>query len=324
MSTPTIQPERILRELGELWTTLGKDGEHEQGVLRACAMTLVVLADASEDPADVGETLAALMKEHPSRAIVVRVDKSATLGARVLAQCWMPFGSRRQICCEQVEISVSGGDLPHMPAIVLPLAVADLPLIVWCRLPAAASEPFAKLATKTIIDTGVRPELRRLAATASVGRLIGDLTWTRLTRWRELIAQIFENPAYAGEIPTIEAIRIVHTGAMRPVSAWYMAAWLLECFATARVFPRVSFESTAEPLGGNLCRVELSGPDLHISIGRTEGSMAEIRINSLVSRTVFARHSDYSALREELAVTGRDLPFERALARAARMAAEQA
>ena len=35
-------------------------------------MTLIVVADAREDAADVGETLASLMKDHPSRAIVVR------------------------------------------------------------------------------------------------------------------------------------------------------------------------------------------------------------------------------------------------------------
>ncbi|MCI0366595.1 MAG: glucose-6-phosphate dehydrogenase assembly protein OpcA, partial [Phycisphaerales bacterium] len=229
MSTATIQPERILRDLGELWTTLGKEGEHEQGVLRACAMTLLVLADASEDPAEIGETLAALMKEHPSRAIVIRVDDKSVLGAQVLAQCWMPFGSRRQICCEQIEISASASDLSDLPAIVLPLAVADLPVIVWCRLRTAASEPFARLATKTIIDTAVRPDLEALVAAFNQRRLMADLTWTRLTRWRELIAQIFENPAYAGSIPFVQKIRIVHTGTARPVSAWYMAAWLLDC-----------------------------------------------------------------------------------------------
>lgn len=324
MSAATIQPEHILRELGELWTSLGREGEHEQGVLRACAMTLVVLADASEDPAGVGETLAALMKEHPSRAIVVRVDAATALDARVLAQCWMPFGSRRQICCEQIEISASAGDLPDLPSIVLPLAVADLPVILWCRLDLAAAEPFARLATKTMIDSASRPSLEPLAAAVAKGRLVADLTWTRLTRWRELIAQIFENPAYSVSIPSIERILVVHTGASRPVSAWYMAAWLLECFATAGAAPKLSFESTAEPVGGNLCRVELWGPDLHISIGRMDGSAAEVRVNALVSRTVFARHSDYSALREELAITGRDRPFERALERAVRMARERA
>jgi hypothetical protein len=99
MST-TLQPDRILRELSELWVSFGKqDGGESTGVLRACAMTLLVVAGAEEDAADVGETLASLMRDHPSRAIVVRVfdAEKAGLEARVFAQCWMPLGHRRQI-----------------------------------------------------------------------------------------------------------------------------------------------------------------------------------------------------------------------------------
>ena len=70
----TVAPDRILKELAELWAGMGKQGEAEggQGVLRACTMTLVVLAEAGENAADLDETLAALMAEHPARAIVIR------------------------------------------------------------------------------------------------------------------------------------------------------------------------------------------------------------------------------------------------------------
>ena len=110
----TINPDRVLHELSDLWVSLGKhDGDESTGVLRACAMTLVVLAEAAEDANAIGETLAALMREHPSRAIVIRIADSTepALEAKVLAQCWMPFGQRRQICCEQIEISASNPSL---------------------------------------------------------------------------------------------------------------------------------------------------------------------------------------------------------------------
>src|SRR6185295_9901294 len=110
----TIQPDRLLRELSELWVSFGKqEGDASTGVLRACAMTLVVVDDAKQDAADVGETLATLMHDHPSRAIVVRVidSESPELEARVFAQCWMPQGHRRQIYCEQIEITSSNVSL---------------------------------------------------------------------------------------------------------------------------------------------------------------------------------------------------------------------
>ena len=95
----TIAPDRILHDMADLWVSLGKQGEGDAGVLRACSMTLVVAAEESDDAQAIGETLAALMPEHPSRAIVLRfrADAQRGLAARVFAQCWMPFGHRQQI-----------------------------------------------------------------------------------------------------------------------------------------------------------------------------------------------------------------------------------
>src|SRR5690348_3875845 len=115
---------------------MSKEG-HEAaggGVLRACSMTLLVLAEAADDVQRLGETLAALMPEHPARTILIRLQPGPgrTLSDRVYAQCWMPFGQRRQICCERIEITASDEALGDLPAVVLPLAVADLPVILWC------------------------------------------------------------------------------------------------------------------------------------------------------------------------------------------------
>src|SRR5260370_28582547 len=90
----TIQPERILHELSELWVSLGKQNGHDStGVLRACAITLVVVADAQEDAASVLETLALLMREHRSRAVVGRVRDALQpeLACIVYAPSWLAF-----------------------------------------------------------------------------------------------------------------------------------------------------------------------------------------------------------------------------------------
>ena len=113
-----IRPERILKELDELWVNLGQQSEGS-GVLRACAMTLIVITP--DEGADaLGETLAKLMREHPSRLVVLRVKpgSEASLTERVLAQCWMPFGSRQQICCEQIEITTTDAGIKDVPAVV--------------------------------------------------------------------------------------------------------------------------------------------------------------------------------------------------------------
>src|SRR5437899_2086634 len=138
MST-TVAPEKILKELAALWVSQGREGEGSQsaGVLRACSLTLVVLTETSDDAAALGETIAALMPEHPARALVIRLSGAGrrALTQRVYQQCWKPFGQRRQICCEQVEITASDAALADLPPLLLALAVPDLPLIVWCRSP---------------------------------------------------------------------------------------------------------------------------------------------------------------------------------------------
>ena len=189
---PTIEPEKILKELAALWADSGKQGQAESGsgVLRACSMTLLVLAEASEDTQDLGETIAALMPEHPARAVLVRLsgggDRSLT--ERVYSQCWMPFGQRRQICCEQIEITVSDAAMEDLRSVVLPLVVADLPLIVWCRSTRLVAMPeFGAIAAhgaKVIFDSADVPEpagfLQRAETAIGRGVMLADLAWTCL------------------------------------------------------------------------------------------------------------------------------------------------
>src|SRR5580692_5499628 len=102
--TTAIQPEKILRELSDLWDQLDQDQADSGGVLRACAMTLVVTAADENDAEEVRRSLGVLMHEHPSRAVVIAARLGSELNARVFSECWKPFGSNQQICSEGVEI----------------------------------------------------------------------------------------------------------------------------------------------------------------------------------------------------------------------------
>src|SRR5205085_3415077 len=129
-----------------------------------------------------------------------------------------------------IEISTSNTSLSDVPAVVLPLVVADLPVILWFRPPRLLASPalrdLARIATKTVIDSEIfgdaRAALARLSSAAAGGTLLGDLAWTRLTRWREMIDQIFENPVYFSHLPAITSVTIYHSEALPPVVVWYM------------------------------------------------------------------------------------------------------
>jgi glucose-6-phosphate dehydrogenase assembly protein OpcA len=329
----TIAPDRILHEMADLWVSLGKQGEGEAGVLRACSMTLVVAAEESDDAQAIGETLAALMPEHPSRAIVLRfrTGDARALSSRVFAQCWMPFGHRRQICCEQIEIVASDASLPDLPAVLMALKVPDLPVILWCRSARLFGLPgFAQLSAitqKVVLDSGTFSDqaraLKEMNDQAAAGCSLADLSWTRLTRWRELIAQIFENRAQLANLPSVSEILISHHGVATPVTAFYLAAWLMDGLGMVGAHPQVEFHSDGGEPVWRFSRVELrarNSADAIASIALAEGHAAEVRTGGLVSKALLPALTDYALMREELSIPGRDPAFDSALTAAAKLA----
>ena len=79
----------------------------------------------------------------------------------------MPFGQRQQICCEQIEITASDAALGDLPSVMLPLVVADLPVILWCRSARLIGMPefaqIARMATKVVLDSAAMRGRRREA-----------------------------------------------------------------------------------------------------------------------------------------------------------------
>ncbi len=308
----TISPDRILKELAELWVHEGAGSG--SSVLRACSMTLIVFAE--EDAATIGETVAALMPEHPARTVHIQLSgkQGRALSERVYQQCWMPFGQRRQICCEQVEITASDEALGDLPSVVLPLAVADLPVIVWCRslrlLGMPEFDAIAAMATKVIVDSAAVPDaLGRLVEASRRGVVLGDLAWTRLTRWREMLSQVFENRERLGQLSRVERMKVEY-GAGYETSARYLAAWIGTATGHAGM--------TAGMASGTLAlRVVLEGEGLRVELSCNDGTLV-VTVNELSHSVRLAHPNDYLLMREELSIVRRDAVFERTLEAAAR------
>ncbi len=306
----TIAPEKILRELDEMWASLAQTSDG-MGALRACSMTLVTLAEASEDFAALGETLAALMPEHPARNVVVKLLGAGgrKLSERVYSQCWRPFGQKRQVCCEQVEITAPDAAVADLPSVILPLAVADLPLVVWCRSARVAALPefggMGAMAQRVILDSA-RAGLDSVVKLAGVARA-GDLAWTRLTPWRSLLSQTFENRRNLEHLPKIDTVTV--EGRAHASAPLYLAAWVLDALAAAGARPRFEMK----PANQDLAAIELSAGKWSTRIERLK--------ERLIATTDGVAHchpvrpdSDYHLMREELGIVGEDAVFERVLA----------
>ena len=314
---PAVKPDRLLHELAELWTTMGKpsteadaDAVESRGILRACSLTLIVITDERDDAMALAETLAHLMREHPCRAIVVRVsDAAETLSARVFAQCWKPFGQSIQICCEQVELTVSLGRIADIPSIVSPLAAPDLPRVVWFRSAsvgqAADAGALLDLGDKLIFDSALKgaPAFADLRSLAASNLIVGDLAWTRITKLRELIAQLLDGH----DLRQHSEVVIGYSGGDAGPEARYLQAWLRNVLQHASVdLRRLDAEGCGQMKS---LRIE---PDLDI---RLQSNCAEYKSGILSQRANFADGSDFTLLSEELKIMQHDPVYERALYR---------
>jgi glucose-6-phosphate dehydrogenase assembly protein OpcA len=322
-----VKPEKILKDLAKLWVDLGKEDSQKgsAGVLRACAMTLIAAVEQEADAAAVGGTLAELVHQHPSRAIVLRVcpDQESALDARVFAQCWMPFGRRQQICCEQIEITASPSRVDDLPKLVLGLMVPDLPVVMWCRSERLARDAnfqhLFPLASKIIVDTthfdeSAQTGLDFIRELQSQNHNVADLAWTRLTRWRESVAHIFDNQHARERLNQIDTVTITHSGpelqATLPSRLAYLAAWFKHTLPSPF---KLNLNATGAPSDRLIQGIELTGAGFSASIN-LEGAAAIARVDQLTRRIPFPKLTDLELLREELGILGPDPVFKSSLA----------
>jgi glucose-6-phosphate dehydrogenase assembly protein OpcA len=307
-----VQPERILKELAGLWAGMSKDQSQgtNSGVLRACAMTLVVAAESDQDATDSSGVLAELMHAHPSRAIVLRPSaEPGAMEARVFAQCWMPFGKRQQICCEQIEITASRDRLDEVPAAILGIMVPDLPVVLWARgrewLSAPEFQLVLPLVQKLIIDSeklgdptdGVLRPFTLMRTLQAESTLVGDLAWTRLTALRQAISHMLEDAALVPRLKSVEDIAVLYGD--HPISGAYLAAWLQSGLPRAKV--------TLEHRKGDSSSIHLRGQGVGLAIEL--GPSLVIRTDGAEYRTVLSVPGECDLMREELSILEADPVF---------------
>ena len=314
MGTATLQPERILKDLHQLWAQMAQDQAESGGVLRACAMTLVVAAEDSSDADKIRQTVGVLMHNHPSRAVIVRPGADgAVLDARIFAECWKPFGKAQQICSEGIEITSLHSGLTEVAKFLVPLRVPDLPVVLWCRGIGAFEpgrfEPLFPLADKMIFDSlqvaDADSALQYLRRLRKSGRRVADLHWTRLTGWREVLAHLFDDGALAPQ--QITAAQVTFGGPSVTTCARYVAAWIRAALPAARV----TIQSEAHAPG--LQSVTLSTSSDSLTVTRGGDQCVEVSGCGRHYRSMLPSISEEALMQEELSILGPDLVYERAL-----------
>jgi glucose-6-phosphate dehydrogenase assembly protein OpcA len=311
-----IDPEKILKELRELWAQLARD-QGEGGVLRACSMTLIVVSEHDDalDAEQARKTIGVLMHEHPSRAIVLTPREDGEFTGRVFAECWMPFGGEQQICAEGIEITADSEQTDEVARLLVPLIAPDLPVVLWCRGPRAfldrSLDPLFPLANKIVFNTrAVRhpsSAIEFLRRMHKDGRQVADLAWTRLTGWREAVAHLMDACPDGWPAGRSGTVRIQHGGARPGTRSLYFARWI------ERALPGMNV--TLSPVAGDPGMHSVvfagQGPEMSIKLGG-KGTL-EVNTGERVYSAMMSPDSEECLMREELSILGRDPVFERVL-----------
>ena len=201
----------------------------------------------------------------------------------------------------------SGAQVGHDDTLVTPLLLPDAPIVVWW--PAGVPEDLGscslgRMAQRRVTDTKGEPDpvgtLLSLARCYRPGDT--DLAWTRLTRWRALLAVALEQVSE----PVVSTVRI-HGDTNSP-SILLLGAWLKRALGC-------DVEAEYDDSVAALQSISLETPSGTISISRPDGHNATIRQPGQPDHVIaLPARSLEDALAEELRRLDADEVYGEALA----------
>lgn len=199
----------------------------QAGGTSGLALTLVVVADQSAAN-EALEAACVAAAAHPCRLLVVLREGSAEV----------PRAQRPTDYRLDAEISVDGHLGPgevvilrmygrlafHAESVTLPLLAPDVPVVTWWHGPPPrkiARDPLGVFADRRLTDCSRSENPLRALAERATDYVPGDtdITWSRITPWRALVANAFDT--IAGPARTARVF-----GSERDPSVVLLAGWL--------------------------------------------------------------------------------------------------
>jgi len=257
-------------------------------------LTLIIVCD--ED--DYAEALQASMqagREHPSRILLVVTGhgRQSSLDAEVRIGEGMPG--------EVVIVRMRGAVAAHSASVIRPLLLPDSPVVIWWpgKSPAnLGTDDLAQLAVRRLTDAAqaARPVTALKARAENYLPGDTDLSWTRLTPWRALLAASLDQ--YPSKIKAV----VVEAEKNNP-SAELLAAWLQEGLKVA--------VTRRDSNGPGITAVRMTTAAGDIAITRPDGLLASYAVPGQPERLVALKRREISELiTEELRRMDADNVFE--------------
>ncbi len=289
-------------DAAEIVQLLSAERRAAGAVASGIVLTLVTVVDEVHADLAIAAATAAAMA-HPCRLLVVTRRQADAQTARLDAE--VEVGGRHGPG-EAVVLRMYGRLCRHAESVVLPLLAPDTPVVTWWYgAPPAkpGQDPLGRLASRRVTDSAAADD----GVTALAGRAADynpgdtDLSWTRCSPWRSILAAVFDTAGEAATGARIEAQK-------RNPSAALLAAWL-----RARLGIETQIVDSSGPGITDVALTMAGGSEVRIT--RPDGRSATLIQTGQPDRAMpLPRRELGDLLAEELQRLDADEPYADALA----------
>ncbi|WP_447947315.1 glucose-6-phosphate dehydrogenase assembly protein OpcA [Microbacterium lacticum] len=192
----------------------------EGGAVALGRVLTLVIVTAHGQQEEAIEAANDASREHPMRVIVLIADPTGEPKLDAQIRVGGDAGAS-----EVIVLRAHGPAAASQEGLITGLLLPDAPVVAWWpdHPPVSPStSEVGRVAQRRITDASTPPfaktRLSQLGATYAPGDT--DLAWTRLTRWREQLAAVLDQPPYE----PVTAVEVV--GAGSSPSTGLLAAWL--------------------------------------------------------------------------------------------------
>jgi glucose-6-phosphate dehydrogenase assembly protein OpcA len=257
--------------------------EQMGGLTTGMVLNLIIMTDESTQY-DAVRAASQAGREHPCRVLGV-IARDPRAESRLDAEIRTGEGAPGQT----VLLRMYGPMGRHADSVVMPLLVPDIPVLTWWPRsgPSAPSgDPLGMLAQRRVTDAAAASEPAEALAALAAGYRPGDtdLSWTRATTWRSVLAATLDQPH--GEITGGSV-----TAEPRNPSADLIATWL-----TQRLRAPFTREVSEGP---GITEVHFAVTDGDITITRPDGRTAILSRPGQQDRRVALHRRDTAELMAE-------------------------
>jgi glucose-6-phosphate dehydrogenase assembly protein OpcA len=176
---------------------------------------------AKADPPESAEPRERTPFQDPTDGEDPAESRDPTVQAHILFECGGESTDRVHACFELVQIDAQRKDMEQIEGLLAPVLIVGLPTVVWVprgdegvlRVLKAVADAVDHIITDSAgfpdPVTGV-VELQRLTEVLPGRVVLSDLSWTRLTPWREMIAELFEVRERRSMLGRIERVLVTY------------------------------------------------------------------------------------------------------------------